>query len=191
MGKRKNVGWRFESTRHALASYGINTTYEPLGKYEEDYFYPRMDEKRIKIWESWDEELQNNFVPITGMGFYDDCIGKKEDFERRKGKTYEIIYMNPERYKEIVVDRLKRKHKEDYYPGMAWDSAIDEGVIKELKQADDRFPMPTLEYDGDYFSQEGRHRTELMIEKGIDKMPVYVVWNVDDEAPLEEVKNRG
>ncbi len=188
------MSWRNDPIRHGLASRGVETVsdmksygeseLEPRTEFEEKYFFNHIGEEEEKIWKKFPHDIKKYFLPLPNFSIYYDMINKPEYFERAKGKTYDIVLMNPERYKDLVIEGFG-------YGQRGWattENRVDE--LKEIVEEGERFPMLSLDYSGNSFNQEGRHRAELMQRLGLDKVPVFVVWDVDDNEPIAEVDSR-
>ena len=202
------MSWRNDNYRHALASRGILTTlkhdfesmdsqnleFKPQSEYEDSLFYNMkllgMYPVYKELYESWPAEVRQHFLPTTGLPKYDDMFANAEYHRDKKGLDFDIVLMSPEEYKRLVQKGFEMEYGEGNY----WEESISEKKIQKLRHvvgSGERLPALTLNYhkvpsyfDPDkisqYFTQEGRHRAELMMRMGIEKVPVFIIWDIED-----------
>lgn len=167
---------------------------EPRTEFEEEYLFPVINwnrEAHEELYSHFPKEIKKYFLPTTGVSEYDIHFGDKTGIEEREGWTFRVVMMRPERYKELTREGFIYELSREVHPDLVWD--INNEKMDRLENAlarEGRLPIPYLNYREikGGFTQEGRHRTELMIRKGVDKIPVVVAWDVDDEPPIREVR---
>lgn len=159
----------------------------PRTHFEEKYLMHRIKPEHRDIYNNWPPEVQKYFLPVTGMKY--DMFVVRPDYHHRKGYDWDIVLMPPSKY----IDYSMQGKKE------FWNLSEDEFVFseesinklrREAIEEGGRMPMPQLDYSHDTFMQEGNHRAKLMERMGVDKIPVMVVWGIDDKTPVTEVKIR-
>lgn len=204
---KKPKGWKHEPYRHGLASKGIKTTsnntldkikseiefkdkcnfeFKPNSEYEEGLFnlmslYGKLSEYK-KIYDSWPDEVKKHFLPTTGI--HTDLFAKPEYHRDKKNIDFDIVLMSPQKYKQRVLEGFEKEDEPS-----TWNTAIFDDRLQELRhivEDGERFPMLSLDYhtiynqDGEIiqqFTQEGRHRAELMMEMGVSQVPVMIIYD--------------
>lgn len=133
-------------------------------------------------------------ITTTGMSFYDSMLHKEhiagnrdpvEYFKTNKGLVFEIVYMSPQEYLEESY-KIHKKFSSDYgvnqIPFETYlKTIIDPDRINEYTERTlegSKMPMPVLDYDK--LTQEGRHRTVVAMELGIEEIPVLVVRTYEE-----------
>lgn len=109
--------------------------------------------------------------PYEGGGNYKDL---KEYFAKVKGMIGEVVYMAPDEYLSKIPYQPRSQTSIDY--------------MKKKIKSGEKLPMPYLDYSGPgRVSQEGRNRSYLAKELGIEKIPVLVVKNYKDDIQNIEI----
>ncbi|KXB07381.1 hypothetical protein AKJ51_01425 [candidate division MSBL1 archaeon SCGC-AAA382A20] len=179
-------GWFNQFTRHKLSALGIPTTLEPRTE-EESWSTPLISESDAEEWETWSHETRKYFLPTTGMSAYYDMRNHPDYHREKKGWDFDIVLMNPNEYEKYVKNAIL-EIKPDANHWIIYDSKIEN--LEDAIENESRLPMLSLDYREAVggFCQEGRHRTEIMKRIGVEEIPVFVVWDIDDVCPVEEVK---
>ena len=113
----------------------------------------------------------------TGMPTPDDMMKSPEYFAQKKGKVFDLVYMSPDEYMQVVADNFGGMRQ-------AMSGVQDDLVDKYAQMMKDgsRAPMPTLDYRDGYFGQEGRNRAMAAKKIGVTSMPVMIM----KDAPKPE-----
>ena len=168
------MGWKGESRRHSLARKGIATSGIP--KISTSFRYTDANADRVvkgKISPIFELDLSDYNLP-----FIVNLHENPEYHDRRKGKAYEVIVMNVDKYLEACVQGSRDG---EIYIEQDKIKRIEKGVAKGNK-----LPMPYLEYSAFYsehadkmkasFGQEGIHRAVVSKSMGHNWIPVVVIY---------------
>lgn len=117
----------------------------------------------------------------TDLSDYDDLVDDPS-WGARKGKEFEIINLRPMTY-------LQRTEH-----GFGTNNSRQEEMLQKEKIIDyarkmyngEKFPLLTIDYSKDNFTQEGRHRAYAAYLMGASTVPVMLVKKVQQEVQAEE-----
>ena len=112
----------------------------------------------------------------TDMAFYDNMRDKPKYHRTEKGLDYFILLMPPERYLTYVEEGFKAPLGSTL---ITTSPELAMQYSRRMKRKN-KFPMLTLEYTIDRFTQEGRHRALAARLAGVDVVPVMVVFEEED-----------
>lgn len=90
----------------------------------------------------------------------------------KKNKIYREVLMSPDEY----MDRVEEGFKKDSQlgdPRHTFKKQVDE-YAAAMKRGD-KFPKLVLDYSGEYFGQEGRHRAVAAKKAGFIRVPVVII----------------
>lgn len=110
----------------------------------------------------------------TDIPYYDGMLKNPEYYKKAKGMEFQIEYMRPQEYLELVA---KDVFKTSYKNAITY--MLDDNLIKEYKEAalnGDKFPMLIIDYSRN--TQEGRHRAYVAELLNIRQVPVMIVNEV-------------
>lgn len=115
------------------------------------------------------------------MAFYDNMIDKPEYHRDYKGYDFFIVLMPPHEYLKYVEMGFKAP----------FGSSIQQTFSKitqkysDLMKKGSEFPMLTLDYTGNRFTQEGRNRALAAMKANIKYVPVMVAFEKEDKDKMD------
>jgi len=121
------------------------------------------------------QEITTNNSPFdvstTDMPTFDDMIKNPEYFREKKRREFEIVWMEPTKYIQLVATGFGNT------TDAIRDGREEHRVIEysNIMKSGGKFPMPVLDYTNDYFSQEGIHRAMAAEIANVSRIPVMVV----------------
>lgn len=117
----------------------------------------------------------------TGMPNYDSMIESPAYYYFFKDRDISLEWMTPKEYMEKCAKYVHDTSTEDEYDNV---NKTDVAAIEKIADSGKKLDTPVLNIADK--SQEGRHRSVVAADKGMKKMPVYVISPVDlskkDEA---------
>lgn len=118
--------------------------------------------------------LNNNVQPFststTDMPFYDNMLAKPQYYKEKKGIVYEIIWITPAQYFELIGRMRHNSIFEERNYG------IDPQLVSRYSEDmlnGSKFPMPVIDYSRT--EQEGRHRALAAESINVNFIPVMIV----------------
>lgn len=119
-------------------------------------------------------ELNESINPFddttTGMSDHTEMMNNPDYWREKKNKVFKITHMPPGRYIELAAEGFN----------MSTDRLISTRDVELAKKYagkmtdGETFPMLTLDYSKDEFSQEGIHRAMAAEMIGVEKVPVII-----------------
>jgi len=155
--------------------YDIDDLINPRkkGKAPRDPFAQQFDQVKKGHGNTWEYQTLGQLG-----GDYRTPKQQREYYEKRKGERAHIEYMSPDAYFDRVDEGFKSRVPDDkqYEVRTQVPDNYRNPKLKEAAMRGDKFAMPFIEYDeGEFVSQEGRHRATMAKDLGVEKMPVVII----------------
>ncbi|MHA1286060.1 MAG: hypothetical protein ACTSPB_01530 [Candidatus Thorarchaeota archaeon] len=113
----------------------------------------------------------------TATPMFDNMLENPDYFLKNKGKSFEIIWMSPQRYFETCA-KNRTEYSGEYASARNEREMVNDELARKyanMMEGGTYFPMPNIDEFG---GQEGRHRARALEMLGVKRFPVMRIRQV-------------
>ena len=126
------------------------------------------------------------FKDKTNIPYYDMLLmGRYDELPSEySGIEAYVEHMTPQRY----LSKCAEMQGTTYADQLSYIRQVTVDKLVSLMQSGVKLDMPYLNYASGSVSQEGRHRAKAAMDYGVDKIPVLIIGDVNNDGGDEDVE---